>query len=337
MDHIKIETCDNTIYKHMFEYNIIDDNNILIKRVDEKYGWWVDFSINIINTKNNTINTVIIGKNPSSYMKIHTVNFSLGYSNHPIPDDQKFEIKEDRNGIVFDSNIINEKDILLNDNDIVVIVSGIVYVSNKELTGNTSRSIFSSDERYNQTIQTLQSIITYIPNSKIILLEQSKFFPEDKLKNISKYCDYIIQYKNDEQNDYNSNIQGFNKGLGEMYVITHFLDIIKNKNFKTIFKTNGRYVITSDFDINNFINETTFKVIKGDGRMGIITYSVFYSISKDVLNLYIEHQKVWIKKNCRESVEHVLTMFVESIPNCNLITTIGIKGNLGISGAKCYL
>ena len=120
-------------------------------------------------------------------------------------------------------------------------------------------------------------------------------------------------------------------------MITHFLDIIKNKNFKTIFKTNGRYVITSDFDINNFINETTFKVIKGDGRMGIITYSVFYSISKDVLNLYIEHQKVWIKKNCRESVEHVLTMFVESIPNCNLITTIGIKGNLGISGAKCYL
>lgn len=336
MDHIKIETY-NTFCNNIFEYNIIDDNNILIKRVDQKYGWWIDLTINIINTKNGTIKTVIVGKNPSSYVKIHTVNFSLGYSKHSIPDDEKFEIKEDRGGIVFDSNIINEKDILLNDNDIVVIVSGIICVSNKEFVGNIPRSTISSDERYNQTIQTLQSIITYIPISKIILLEQSKSFPEDKLKNISKYCDYIIQYKNDDQNDYYSNIQGFNKGLGEMYVTTHFLDVIKNKKFKTICKMVARYVITSDFDINNFINESTFKVMKGDGRMGIITFSNFYSISKDVLNLYIEHQKVWLKKNCKEPIEHVLTMFVESIPKFNLIPILGVKGIGGNSGTNCYL
>lgn len=335
MDNIIIKTCDHP-YKDIFEYHIINDNDIFIKRIDEKAGWWLDLKIDIINKKSGEMVRVNIGPNPSSYIKIITVNFSLGYYQPSIPDDEKFDTK-DRKGIKLDSTTISEKDIILNEDDIVVIISGIVYVSNKGLNGSISRSIISPEERYNQTIQTLQSVITYIPNSKIILLEQSKFFPEDKLINITKYCDYVIQYKNDAQNDYYSNIQELNKGLGEMYVTNHFLNFIKNKNFKIICKMVSRYVLTSKFNIDKFIKDTTFKFMKGDGRLGIITFSNFYSLSRDVLNLYIEHQKIWFNKERKEPIEHILTMFVESIPNINLIPFIGLKGVSGNSGSNCYL
>ena len=144
-----------------------------------------------------------------------------------------------RNGKILDSMYVKDTDIELNSEDILVVISSIIYVSNVKLDGNINRSGTSSDNRYNQTLQSIKNVSMYIPGAKIILLEQSKEFPENKIIELSKYCDYIIQYKNDPENDYYSNIQSFNKGLGEIYVTQHFCNIIKDKKFKLFCKMVG--------------------------------------------------------------------------------------------------
>lgn len=334
VSNVVITTCEHD-YTDTFKYSILDNYNILIERTDQRAGWWFDLNI-YIKMKDGETKYVNIGANPQSYYKIITLNFLIEYDYPTLPIDD-ININKYKNGIIFDSNVIKEKDIIFDEYSNIVIVSGIVYVSKNKLLGSHSRSIFSSEERYEQTIQTLKSIMHYIPNSKIILLEQSKFFPEDKLLNISKYCDYIIHYKNDVNNDYYSNIQDFNKGLGEMYVTNHFLSLIKNKNFNTILKIAARNILTSDFNINNFSKYTTFKVMKGNGRLGIIVFSCVYSIQKEVLNLFIEHQKVWLERNSKEPIEHILTLFAESIPELNLISFLNIKGKGGNSNDNYYL
>ena len=333
MDNIIVKTCEHP-YNDTFEYNIIG-NNLLVKKINNNEGWRFDLHVDIINTNNSEIKKVSVGQNKSSNYKMIALDFNIEYI-IPSSNDKIFDNKY-KNGIIMDSMEVKDEDIIFDENDIIIIVSSIVYLSNNELDNHQARSILSPEERYDQTIETLKSIMMYIPNSKIILLEQSKFFVEDKLLNITKYCDYIIQYKNDVKNDYYSNIQTVNKGLGEMYVTTHFLNLIKNKKFNTICKIAARNVLTSNFNINNFTKETTFKAVKGDGRLGIIVFSCVYSIKKDVLNLYIEHQKIWLAKDSKECIEHILTLFVESIPELNLIPFLHIKGIGGSNNNEYYL
>ena len=97
-------------------------------------------------------------------------------------------------------------------------------------------NIISYNERFLQTIETLKSIYLYLKydNISIILLEQSNppiiYLKEyyNMIQEFSKYCNYIIQYKDDLQNEYYSNTQTENKSLGEMYVLNNILNRIKN-------------------------------------------------------------------------------------------------------------
>jgi len=335
MSNIIIKTSSNP-YCDIFEYSILSSTSILVKKINDNRGWWFNLFIDITDTNTSVTRKEKVGVNRSNIYKAIQLDFDLGCVT-PICLNEKIFVDEYKDGIILDSTKVKDEDIIFDENDIVVIVSGIVYVSNNCLDGYHSRSLFSAEERYEQIIETLKSIIMNIPNSKIILLEQSKFFPEDKLLNMAKYCDYIIQYKNDVKNDYYSNIQKINKGLGEMYVTTHFLSLIKNKDFNTILKIAARNILTSNFDINNFTKETTFRPIYGDGRLGIIVFSCVYSIKKDALNLFIEHQKLWLYRDSKEPIEHVLTMFVESIPELNLIPFLHIKGAGGTNNNPYYL
>jgi hypothetical protein len=335
MQNIIINTCPHS-FKDKFDYHIIDKNNILIERTDERLGWWFELNIEILNVETGETRYVNIGINPSSYYKMKTIDFDL-YEPEIF---NEFETNEDvscRNGKIFDSMHVKDTDIELNSEDTLVVISGIIYVSNVKLDGNLNRSGISSDDRYNQTLQSIKNVCLYIPGAKIILLEQSKEFPENKITELSKYCDYIIQYKNDEQNDYYSNIQSFNKGLGEMYVTQHFCNVIKDKKFKLFCKMVGRYIITSKFNINDFLDFPTFKVIKGDGRLNIMVHASFYSIQLKYFNAYIEHQKIWLSRDRKEPIEHILTMFVESLPEMKLINKLNMHGFLGISNEHCYL
>jgi hypothetical protein len=126
---------------------------------------------------------------------------------------------------------------------------------------NIRRSIFSSEERFQQTIKTIESIKLKIPDAFIVLIEGSDFPIPTSL------VDHV--YKINDENVINI-INGQNKSLGELSLVLNFLDspefekIIIDHSFVTFNKISGRYFLTDNFDFMKYPSDVA--VFKNNGK-----------------------------------------------------------------------
>ena len=107
-------------------------------------------------------------------------------------------------------------------------------------------------KRYEQTIETIKSIRKYVPNSFIILVENSLFYfysqelidSVDSYINVSNHADSIAINKSRR------------KGIGDIYMVVQGLSTIKKYNItaKRIFKVCGRYWLTEKFNLFEHIS-----------------------------------------------------------------------------------
>lgn len=120
---------------------------------------------------------------------------------------------------------------------------------------------YTRNERYNQTIKTINSVREKIPNSFIVLIDISEFLEEEK-EYLNKICDLFI---NENKNDTLVKKVKHQKSYGEKSYIQHallylndFNDDYKFKNFinlKAIFKVGGRYYLNDKFNYDNYNND----------------------------------------------------------------------------------
>jgi hypothetical protein len=139
-----------------------------------------------------------------------------------------------------------------------LVGSSLEHFQEKEL------SEYNTEQRFLQTLETIQSIRTKVPNSYICLFECSyKSIPE-KYKSILKekadlflelYDDYGMKiiYENIKSNP---NLMIFGKSLLETRGLLCALYHIKEQrvfmNAQRIFKLTGRYLLTDEFDIKDY-------------------------------------------------------------------------------------
>ena len=55
----------------------------------------------------------------------------------------------------------------------LVLITSVIKTPDIPLSYSRTRSVFNHDERFNQTIKTIETIKKYIPNSKILIVECS--------------------------------------------------------------------------------------------------------------------------------------------------------------------
>lgn len=125
----------------------------------------------------------------------------------------------------------------------------------------TKHGQFSHDERYKQTKETLRTIKFKDPTAYVIFCDASmdRSLSQEESDDILKFTDVIINLSNSIE-------------LRQVYETTQNHDIIKNysemlmslkvynfiatnndlKEYDRIFKISGRYVLTPNFDINEF-------------------------------------------------------------------------------------
>ncbi len=170
-----------------------------------------------------------------------------------------------------------------NDNyENIVFISSKIYTSNNPFNYTPTRSIYSTEIRFSQTIKTIESVKQYIPNVYIILFDNSNFTPYEfnQLKNL---VNVFINVTNEEI-DYYTNIS-LNKAYSELCQTYYTIREISNLKFKNFFKITGRYLINETFDYKIFDNE--FNIFKHNPIFDEnFYYTSFYKISYSNFNNY---------------------------------------------------
>jgi hypothetical protein len=181
-----------------------------------------------------------------------------------------------------------------------------------------NKGIYSIDQRFSQTLETINSIRKYVSNAYLILIDNSEL-PEIYVESLTKNVDLFIS----DKFDFND------KSNNESRQMIKIIEKIKYMQYDIFFKISGRYTLIEKFDINihlnNGINFREF--IYGSDDHCYTT--VLYSFSKSNENIMIECYNKLINSNYRD-IEHgiydILNKYV------NKIDYIGVTGNIAPSG-----
>jgi len=163
----------------------------------------------------------------------------------------------------------------------VVFISSKIYTSSATFTYSETRSIYSPIERFQQTLNTISSIRINVPDSFIIMFDNSEF-SSAQLNKLNSVLDLFINIQTDPViNDY-TNVKT-TKAYGELAqtyaVLNHIKTNMNYLNIKQFFKISGRYLINETFNYADYNNN--FNIFK---RNATVTdrkyfYTSLYKIS----------------------------------------------------------
>ena len=212
----------------------------------------------------------------------------------------------------------------------LVLITSVICTSNTPLSYTNDRSVYTHDERFQQTKRTIETVKQKIPNAKIIIVECSNlnFEHEDYLK---KNSDYFLNLYNDEK--IRNNISGKSKSLGEGTMTFCALKYIIDNNidYNNLIKISGRYWLSNKFDYNKFNNNNI--VIKYIDNNKDNVFTALYQLPRESIMNF----KIFLENKFREMIncigyEVLFAIFIKSetkmIVNLN---PIGLEGYVSVA------
>ena len=206
----------------------------------------------------------------------------------------------------------------------LVIITSIINPIKEPLSYTNVRTIYSSEERFEQVLKTINSVKEKIPNSLIVLLECSSNIEqyEDILRNkVDKYFNYI------NNTTVLKHVNSKFKSMGENYQMLNFLINENLKDYESIIKISGRYYLNNNFNYSIFDNdENIFRYYKSVD----VVSTRLYKIDKQYFKHYIDTLKSadkYLKQGA--SIEEVLTKLLIM----TRIDYIGVGGNIAVCGS----
>lgn len=215
----------------------------------------------------------------------------------------------------------------------LVLITSIIKTPSKPLS-YAQRSVFTHEERFKQTKQTIDSVKKYIHESHILVIECSDLTSDEELyfKTNSNY--FINLYSNETiRNDLHSSSKSLCEGTMTYHAIKYIMD--QDLVFDNFIKISGRYWLTDKFDYNKFNNHDniTIKHINNDKNN---VFTALYKLPKSHIDLF----KSFLYNNfekMRQCVgyEVLFAEFIKSCSNINIIVcpVIGLAGYVSVSGS----
>jgi hypothetical protein len=165
----------------------------------------------------------------------------------------------------------------------IFLITSVIDTCNKPLSYSSRRSVYTCEERLNQTVETIQSIKKYVPNAYIVLIDGSGRLLTSQEKLLLDGVNNIIEITDEASLQ---DIQNKYKAIGECRLILNFLNspLFKSLQINRFFKISGRYHLQEGFNINDFLSD---KISIRAIRMQYNTVVVFgYSISNNYLDFF---------------------------------------------------
>ena len=218
-----------------------------------------------------------------------------------------------------------------NNTNNLVLITSVICIQNKPLSYTNTRSVYSHEERFEQTKQTIQSVREKIPNSKIFIVECSNL-TEVMSKYLVENSDYFLNLYEDEK--IRSNTIGLSKSLGEGTMTMCAINYIKHNNieYDNLFKITGRYWLSEKFNYNYFNNsDIQIHYINGDRDN---TCTSLYKLHKTNVEEFMNflNRNIHLMIQCI-GYEVLFAIFLKEPKSNNIIhlNKIGVNGYISVS------
>lgn len=215
----------------------------------------------------------------------------------------------------------------------LVIITSVIHIKPKI----NIKSHYSDDIRLEQTINTIKTVKTHLPNAYILLSEGSILTGEEYDK-LSSHVNHLLLINNDDITK--------SKSIGELRIMIESINYIKNSNivYNKIYKLSGRYWLNDNFNDNNYsTSQYTFKIRQSQNSFikhmlngKELTTFLFCVPYKKVNDFYQLIQNIHYKltNNYVFRIMNIETSLYLSIDDkdINYITILGCSGNSGVNG-----
>lgn len=166
----------------------------------------------------------------------------------------------------------------------IIMISSLIKTTEEPLTYAKTRSVYTHQERFDQTLKTIKSVKNKIPESIICIVDCSPF-TEEEVNTLYKLCNYFINlYDNNEYREIMRN--GRSKSLAEAMQTFHLINFLKNNNikYKNFFKISGRYELNDMFNYSLFDNNVNIGRIQPHMESYCLTsfYKINYETSHNL-------------------------------------------------------
>ena len=201
----------------------------------------------------------------------------------------------------------------------LVIITSVINISSNRLDYTKIRSVFSTHERYIQTMITIECL-SKIKDKKILFIEGSEI-DKDYEKTIKNIVDFYINIKNDHQ--LKAIIDGLSKGRAEATLTIEALKYVNIEKFDNIFKISGRYYLNDSYEESVF--DENVSIFKLSSSSFITT---FYKINKKDFELYLK-----TLDRAFSSGKMYEVIFYNAFKNiAKEINNIGVAGEVSVNG-----
>lgn len=205
----------------------------------------------------------------------------------------------------------------------VVLVGSKIVTSATPLSYFASRSRFSAETRFQQTLETLASIRAKVPHSYIVLIDNSDLRAAatragnrttDWEEALRAQSDLFLNDRHDETLRYWTDDVDV-KALGEALLLQQGIDAVDRAEvvYGSLLKLSGRYTLNEHFDWEVFDNEySVFKVatagdsMKMADKAGRYTYTSFYKIH--------ERHVPWFRAFLERTIQDLQQMIEKGVP-----------------------
>jgi len=214
----------------------------------------------------------------------------------------------------------------------LVLITSILYPPTTPLSYTNVRSVFTPDERFQQTKRTIQSIREKIPDSTILIVECSPLKKEEH-DYFKENVDFLLNLYENE--DIRSRIHSASKSLGEGTMTLCALEFLKQQSisFNHFFKITGRYWLSQRFQYDRFDNDNIVaSPIDGD-KNNVCTS--LYKLNYKNLTYFYEFLTSNLDAMYRcIGYEIIFARFLNTLIekfNIDYVETIGINGLISVS------
>lgn len=212
----------------------------------------------------------------------------------------------------------------------VFLITSVINAGKKPWSYTNARSIYTTQERFEQTIKSIQSIRNLNDNSIIVLSECSNI-DETITNTLKKLTDvYINSYDNNIIKNIctNSSLKGYGEAMQSIIAIKKIREM--NIKFKRIFKLSGRYWLTQSFNKKNFsLTEYSFnKILNNSNCHPTVLYSIPYCSIQHYEDILIKSINIY-KHGNPIGYEEILP------PLCQpktIIDGVGVAGFVAVNG-----